>query len=148
MAKVIVNLKRVQVFETESGCNVNLVFNPSIEGYRRVIDDNGVVNYEKGDVDSVSIPRSACVAQLCEAESMIAAYRGTIDHSFGQKEFGIILRDSTLELERIHHEAGEVYATDDDGTELAYSRDCYTTTITDVKLSDWSLNKIDAALTL
>lgn len=148
MAQVIVNLKRVQVFESENGSNVNLVFNESIKGFKREIDTNGNVTFEEGDVSTISVGRSALIAQLCEADDMIAAYRGCIDHTFGQKEFGIILRGAALTLERTLHNAGEVYGQAEDGTDLAYTRDCYTTEITDVKLSQWSIDKIDAALTL
>ena len=148
MAQVIVNLKRVQVFESENGSNVSLVFNESIKGFQRNVDGNGVVTFEEGEVNAVSIGRSALIAQLCEADDMISAYRGCIDHTFGQKEFGIILRGAVLTLERTLHTAGEVYGQAEDGTDLAYQRDCYTTEVTDVKLSPWSMDKIDAALTL
>ena len=148
MAQVIVNLKRVQVFESENGSNVNLVFNELIKGFQRKIDASGAVTFEEGDVNTISVGRSALIAQLCEADDMIAAYRGCIDHTFGQKEFGIILRGAALTLERTLHTAGEIYGQDENGTDLAYQRDCYTTEITDVKLSQWSIDKIDAALTL
>lgn len=148
MAQVIVNLKRVQVFESEIGSNVNLVFNESIKGFKREIDTNGNVTFEEGDVNTISIGRSALIAQLCEADDMIAAYRGSIDHTFGQKEFGIILRGAVLTIERTLHTAGEVYGQSEDGTDLCYQRDCYTTEVTDVKLSPWSAQKIDDALTL
>ena len=148
MAQVIVNLKRIQVFETENGCNVNLVFNEQIDGFERRVDANGAVDFVEAKVSTISIGRSALIAQLCEADDMIAAYRGSIDHTFGQKEFGIILRNAALTLERTLHQAGEVYGQDENGADLAYARDCYTTEVTDVKLSSWSMDKIDAALTL
>lgn len=148
MAQVIVNLKRVQVFESEVGSNVSLVFNESIKGFQRNVDANGNVTFEEGDVNTVSIGRSALIAQLCEADDMIAAYRGSIDHTFGQKEFGIILRGAALTLERTLHSAGEVYGQDENGTDLAYQRDCYTTEVVGIKLSQWSSQKIDDALTL
>ena len=148
MAQVIVNLTRVQVFESENGSNVNLVFNESIKGFKRNIDSNGAVTFEECDVNTVSIGRSALIAQLCEADDMIAAYRGCVVNTFGQKEFGIILRGAALTLERALHNAGEVYGQDENGTDLAYQRDSYTTEVTDVKLSQWSIDKIDAALTL
>lgn len=148
MAQIIVNLKRVQVFESENGSNVNLVFNESIKGFQRNVDANGAVDYVEGDVDYVSIGRSALIAQLCECSEDIAAYRGSIDHTFGQKEFGIILRGAVLTLERTLHSAGEVYGQAEDGTDLAYQRDCYTTEVTDIKLSSWSAKKLDDALVL
>lgn len=148
MAQVIVNLKRVQVFESENGCNVNLVFNEAIKGFERQVDTNGAIDFVEADVHSVSIGRSALTAQLCDACDDIAAYRGSIDHAFGQKEFGILLRGAALTLDRTLHTAGEVYGQDENGTDLAYQRDCYTTEVVGVKLSQWSMDKIDAALTL
>lgn len=148
MAQVIINLKRVQVFESENGCNVNLVFNEQIDGFERVVDANGAVDFVEAKVSSVSIGRSALTAQLCDVCDDIAAYRGSIDHSFGQKEFGILLRSAAITLERNLHNAGEVYGQDENGTDLAYQRDCYTTEVVGVKLSPWALDKIDAALTL
>lgn len=148
MAQVIVNLKRVQVFESENGSNVNLVFNESIKGFERVVDTNGAVDYVEGDVNHVSIGRSALTAQLCECCDDIAMYRGCIDHAFAQKEFGLLLTGAALTLERTLHSAGEVYGQDDAGTDLAYQRDCYTTEVVDVKLSQRSQKILDAALTL
>ena len=92
MAQVIVNLKRVQVFESENGSNVNLVFNEQIDGFERRVDANGAIDFAEAKVSTVSIGRSALTAQLCEVCDDIAAYRGSIDHAFGQKEFGILLR--------------------------------------------------------
>lgn len=148
MAQVIVNLKRVQVFESENGCNVNLVFNEQIDGFERKVDDNGTIDFAEAKVSTVSIGRSALIAQLCDVCDDIAAYRGSIDHAFGQKEFGILLRGAALTLERTLHTAGEVYGQDENGTDLAYQRDCYTTEVVGVKLSTWSTQKIDDALTL
>ena len=148
MAQVIVNLKRVQVFENEEFANVNRVFNEAIKGFERKIDANDVVDYVESDVNYVSIGRSALTAQLCEVCDDIAAYRGIIDHAFGQKEFGILLRGAALTLDRVLHTAGEVYGQDENGADLAYTRDCYTTEVVGVKLSAWSAQKIDDALTL
>lgn len=148
MAQVIVNLKRVQVFESENGSNVNLVFNEQIDGFERRVDANGAIDFAEAKVSTVSIGRSALTAQLCEVCDDIAAYRGSIDHAFGQKEFGILLRGAALTLDRVLHTAGEVYGQDENGADLAYTRDCYTTEVVGVKLSAWSAQKIDDALTL
>lgn len=148
MAQVIVNLTRVQVFETENGSNVNLVFNEKIAGFQRVVDANGAVDFVEAEVNTVSIGRSALTAQLCEANDLIADYRCSIDHAFGQKEFGIILRGAALTLERELHTAGEVYGQDENGVDIAYSRDCYTTEVVDVKLSKKAEERLDAACSL
>ena len=148
MAQVIVNLKRVQVFESENGSNVNLVFNESIDGFIRKVDDNGAIDFVEDKVSSVSIGRSALTAQLCDCNEDIAMYRGCIDHAFGQKEFGLLLTGAALTIERERHTAGEVYGQDENGADLAYSRDCYTTTVVDCKLSARSQTILDNALTL
>lgn len=148
MAQVIVNLKRIQVFESENGSNVNLVFNEQIDGFQRNVDDNGAIDFAEAKVNSVSVGRSALTAQLCECCDDIAMYRGCIDHAFGQKEFGLLLTGASLTLERTLHSAGEVYGQDDDGTDLAYQRDCYTTEVIGVKLAARSQKILDAALTL
>ena len=147
MAQVIVNLTRVQVFESENGCNVNLVFNESIKGFERSIE-NGVIDYVEADVHSVSIGRSALTAQLCELNDNIALYRSCLTHSFGQRELAIILHKAVLTLERTLHQAGEVYGQDENGTDLAYQRDCYTTEVVDIKLSNKSLELLDNAIVL
>lgn len=149
MAQVIVNLTRVQVFESEEFTNVNLVFNEQIDGFKKSVDDAGIVDFVEDKVNYLSIGRSALIAQLCEANDLIADYRATIDHSFGQKEFGIILRRGTvLTLNRERHSAGEVYGQDEDGNDLAFSRDSYTTDIIDVKLTPRSIEKLEKATDL
>lgn len=144
---MIVTLKRVQVFENENAANVQLVINEQIDGFVRKVD-NGVVEYVADKVSTISVGRSALTAQLCEVSDDIAMYRACIDHAFGQKEFGLLLTGATLTIERELHSEGEVYGQDEDGTDLAYQRDCYTTTITDVKLSARSQSILDKALTL
>lgn len=148
MAQVIVNLKRVQVYENENGCNVNLVFNESIDGFIRKVDDNGAVDFVEDKVNSISVGRSALTAQLCDCNDDIAMYRGCIDHSFGQKEFGLLLTGAALTIERERHVAGEVYGQDENGVDIAYTRDCYTSTIIGCKLSARSQTILDNALTL
>ena len=148
MAQVIINLKRVQVFESENGSNVNLVFNEQIDGFVRKVDDNGVVDFVEDKVSSISVGRSAFTAQLCDCNDDIAMYRGCIDHAFGQKEFGLLLTGAALTVERERHTAGEVYGQDENGADLAYSRDCYTTTVVGCKLSARSQTILDNALTL
>ena len=144
---MIVTLKRVQVFENENGSNVNLVINESIDGFKRVIND-GTVEYVEDKVNTISIGRSALTAMLCDVNDDIAMYRCTVDHALGQREFGLILSGATLTIERTLHSAGEVYTQAEDGTDIAYQRDCYTTEIVDAKLSARSQSILDKALTL
>ena len=148
MAQVIVNLTRVQVFESENGSNVNLVFNEAIKGFQRNVDANGTVEYVEGDVNYVSMGLSKLTAQLCECNDMIGDYRCAIDHQFGQKEFGLILRGAILTLEREFHSAGEVSGQNEDGTDVCYQRDCYTTEVVDVKLSKKAEDRLEKACEL
>jgi hypothetical protein len=148
MAQFVINLKRVQVFESENGSNVNLVFNENIDGFVRKVGENGAIDFVEDKVSTISVGRSALTAQLCDCNEDIAMYRACIDHAFGQKEFGLILTGAALTIERERHAAGEVYGQADDGTDLAYSRDCYTTTVTGCKLSARSQSILDNALTL
>lgn len=148
MAQVIVNLKRIQVFETEVGSNVSLVFNEQIDGFERVVDANGAIDFSETKVSSISVGRSALTAQLCELNEYIALYRSCLTHSFGQRELAIILHKAVLTLERERHSAGEVRGQDENGTDLCYERDCYTTTVVGVKLSDKSLELLEGAITL
>ena len=148
MAQVIVNLKRIQVFETEVGSNVSLVFNEQIDGFERVVDANGAIDFAETKVNTISIGRSALIAQLCDLNDDIALYRSCRTQTFGQKEFAIILHKAVLTLERERHSAGEVRGQDENGTDICYERDCYTTTVVGVKLSDKSLELLDGAITL
>lgn len=149
MAQVIVTLSKVQVFENQDGSNVNLIFNEQINGYERHIGDNGVVDFVETQVSKVNMGLSALTAQLCAISDLINDYRSTRIQAFGQKEFALILRRGTiLTLNREHHVAGEVYGTDENGVDLAYSRDCYTTELTDVKLTGESIKKLEKATEL
>ena len=149
MAQVIVNLTRVQVFENEEFANVNVVFNEEIDGIERKIDASGAVDYVPAKVKYVSIPRNALTSMLCEANQDIDDYRSSIGHAFGQKEFGIILvKGTVLTMERELHPAGEVYGQSEDGTDLAYYRDSYTTQVVDVRLTDRAKARLEKALEL
>ena len=142
METIVVTVKSVKLFVNEASANVQVGFDKAIKGFAKA--DDGT--YVEGDVDHVSFFRSRLTAQLCQCSDDIAMYRATLDHSFGQKEFGVILFNAKLKLNRELHKAGEVLGEDDDAITL--DRDCYTTDIVGVTLSERALRCLDAAITL
>ena len=142
METIVVTVKSVKLFVNENSANVQVGFNQAIKGFTKA--DDGT--YVEGDVDHISFFRSRLTAQLCQCSDDIAMYRATLDHSFGQKELGVILFNAKLKLNRELHKAGEVLGEGDDSITL--ERDCYITDIVDVTLSDRALRCLDAAITL
>ena len=142
METIVVTVKSVKLFITEDQANVQIGFDKPIKGFAKA--DDGT--YVEGDVDHVSFFRSRLTAQLCQCSDDIAMYRATLDHSFGQKEFGVILFNAKLKLNRELHKAGEVLGKGDDAITL--DRDCYTTDIVGCTLSERALRCLDAAITL
>ena len=142
METIVVTVKSVKLFVNEASANVQVSFDKAIKGFAKA--DDGT--YVEGDVNHISFFRSRLTAQLCQCSDDIAMYRATLDHSFGQKEFGVILFNAKLKLNRELHKAGEVLGEGDDAITL--DRDCYTTDIVGVTLSDRALRCLDAAITL
>lgn len=142
METIVVTIKGVKVFVDENSASVQLTLDKAIKGFVRDEDEN----FAEADVKSISIPRSKLTAQLCEASDDIAMYRATLDHAFGQKEFGVILFNAQITLNRTRVAAGEVISEGDDA--VAAERDCYLTDVAKVKLSDRALRQLDAATAL
>lgn len=142
METIVVTVKGVKVFVDEKSANVQLTFEKTIKGFTKDADGNFV----ETDVKTISIHRSKLTAQLCDASDDIAMYRATLDHSFGQKEFGVILFNAQLTLNRQRVSAGEVIGEGDDA--IAAERDCYLTDVTKVKLSERALDQLDKATAL
>lgn len=142
METIVVTIKGVKVFVDEKSANVQLTFEKTIKGFTKDADGNFV----ETDVKTISINRSKLTAQLCDASDDIAMYRATLDHAFGQKEFGVILFNAQLTLNRTRVAAGEVIGEGDDA--VAAERDCYLTDVTKVKLSERALEQLDKATAL
>lgn len=142
METIVVTVKSVKLFINESSANVQIGFDKAIKGFVKA--DDGT--YTEGEVYHISFFRSRLTAQLCQCSDDIAMYRATLDHSFGQKEFGVILFNAKLKLNRELHKAGEVLGEGDDAITL--DRDCYITDIVGVTLSERALRCLDAAITL
>lgn len=142
METIVVTVKGVKVFVDEKSANVQLTFDKAIKGFTKDADGNFV----ETDVKTISIHRSKLTAQLCDASDDIAMYRATLDHAFGQKEFGVILFNAQLTLNRQRVAAGEVISEGDDA--VAAERDCYLTDVIKVKLSERALDQLDKATAL
>ena len=142
METIVVTVKSAKLFVNEDKANVQIGFEKAIKGFIKA--DDGT--YIEGEVYHISFYRSRLIAQLCQCSDDIAMYRATLDHSFGQKEFGVILFNAKLKLNRELHKAGEVLGEGDDAITL--DRDCYITDIVGVTLSERALRCLDAAITL
>ena len=142
METIVVTVKGVKVFVDQDSASVQLTFDKAIKGFRKDADENFV----ETDVKTISIHRSKLTAQLCEVSDDIAMYRATLEYPFGQKEFGVILFNAQLTLNRTRVAAGELIGEDDDA--VAAERDCYLTDVTKVKLSDRALDQIEKATAL
>ena len=142
METIVVRIKGVKVFVDEKSASVHLTLEKAIKGFAKDADGN----YVETDVKTISFHRSKLTAQLCECSDDIAMYRATLDHAFGQKEFGVILFNAQLTLNRQRVAAGEVIGEGDDA--IAAERDCYLTDVTKIKLSDRAIDQLDKATAL
>ena len=142
METIVVTVKGVYVHVDQKSADVQFILEKPIRGFRQ--NEDGT--YIETDVKTISIPRSKLTAQLCEASDEIAMYRATLDHAFGQKEFGVILFNAQLTLTRTRVAAGELIGEGDDA--VAADRDKYLTEVIKVKLSDRALRQLDDATKL
>lgn len=142
METIVVTVTGVKVFVDEKSASVQLTLDKAIKGFARNADGT----FAEADVNTISIHRSKLTAQLCDASDDIAMYRATLDHAFGQKEFGVILFKAQLILTRKLVAAGEVIGVGDDA--FTTERDCYITDVKNVKLSEKALRELDKATSL
>lgn len=142
METIVVTVKGVKVFVDETSASVQLTFDKAIKGFAR--DEEG--NFAEADVKTISIHRSKLTAQLCDASDDIAMYRATLDHAFGQKEFGVILFNAKLTINRQFVAKDQVIGEGEDA--FAAERDCYLTNVVKVTLSDRAIRQLDAATAL
>ena len=142
METIVVTVKGVKVFVDENSASVQLILDKAIKGFARSEDGS----YAEADVKTISFHRSKLTAQLCDASDDIAMYRATLDHAFGQKEFGVILFNAKLKINRDFKTAGEVVGEGDSAH--AVDRDCYISDVVGVTLSDRAISKIDNAVAL
>lgn len=150
MEKIKVTVVSVRVYDQKEIPSVELQFAESIKGYAQKVNDDKTITFTESDVNRVSINRSQLTRELCAANDLIDEYRGCRPNAFDQKTFSLILRGATLTLIREAHASGEVIpdAKDADGNEIVYKRDCYTTKVAGVQLTDRAVARLDAACTL
>lgn len=135
----VITIKGVKVFENEEFANVSLFLAQPIKGFRLNRDTNAM---EEADVDTISLSRSALTRQLCDCNDDIAMFRATRERAFGQREFGIILFNAKLTIERELKAAGE------EVNGKALERDCYITSIIGVTLTERAIRALDDACKL
>lgn len=142
METIVVTVKGVNVFVDEKHSSVQLTFDEAIKGFAKSEDGS----YAEADVKTISFRRNKLTAQLCDASDDIAMYRATLDHAFGQKEFGVILFNAKLKINRDFKTAGEIVGEGDSA--YAVERDCYISDVVGVTLSTRAISKIDDAVSL
>ena len=135
----VITIKCVKVVENEEFANVSLTMTQTIKGFRLNHDTNTM---EEADVNTIMIPRSTLTRQLCDCNDDIALYRATREKAFGQREFGIILFNAKLTINRELKAAGE------EVNGKALERDCYITSIVGVTLSERAIRALDDACRL
>lgn len=142
--KLVVTINAVQVFENDGRASVRISFDEAIKGYKA----EGLT-FAEGDVNYVDINRAQLTKQLCEHSDLIADYRATRTEAFGQKEFAIILRGAKMTIVRTAHVAGELTGRQNDqGQDIVYTRDCYTTDVVGVRLTEGATAKLNRATEL
>lgn len=142
--KLNLTVNAVTVFDNDGKASVRLTFDESIKGYKA----NGL-DFVESEVNYVDFARPALTKQLCGLNDLIADYRACRTEAFGQKEWAIILRGAKLTVVRHHHAAGELTGRQDaNGVDVAYQRDCYTSDIVGVKLTDAATRKLERATEL
>lgn len=155
MEKIKVNVVSVRVFDQKEIPSVELTLGGTIKGFTQHIDENKSVSFVEADVNTVSINRSQLTRELCACNDLIDEYRGCRPTAFDQKAFALILRGAELTIVRESHDTGEVMTDadgnalkDSEGNDRVYKRDCYTTSVVGVKLTDRAVARLDAACTL
>lgn len=150
MEKIKVTITGVRVFDAKEIPSVELQLASAIKGYAQSVDDNNVVTFDETDVTRISMNRSQLTRELCAVNELIDEYRGCRSTAFDQKAFALILRGAELTIVREAHAAGEVVsdAKDKDGNDIVFKRDCYTTHIVGVQLTDRAVARLDAACSL
>lgn len=153
MAKTQVIIECIRLYTDDVRATVTVTTKEEFEGYHSVND-----GFELGQVNKFSIDRAAFTKQVCNTDGdgeIIADYRATRETGFDQKALALIFRGATLVIDRVQHKEGEevcdedgVVVKDSDGNAVVYSRDCYTTTIVGVRLTNTARERLENALVL
>lgn len=150
MEKIKVTVTGVRVYDQKEIPSVELILAQAIKGYTARVENKVITGYDETDVTSISMNRSQLTRELCSVNELIDEYRGCRPTAFDQKAFSLILRGAVLTIVREAHAAGEIIpdAKDKDGNAIVFKRDCYTTHVVGVQLTDRSVARLDAACSL
>lgn len=146
METYVITVTNVHVFEGETSKdnNVQITFTTDKKPVMGFVRDGE--SYVEREVNTISFPRAALTAMLCDLNDDIALYRSMIDHAFGQREFGGILFKSTLTINREIHSAGEIVGEGENSRTL--ERDCWFTDLAKVELAKRAQKLLDDAISL
>lgn len=131
-------VKNIRLYTDENVSKVTITFEEKIPG----IIKTEAGEFVHGDVDHISMSRSAFTAQVCDANDDIALYRACRETPFTQKELAILFLGSTIKFNSSPVVAGEVI------NDVAVEHDFYATDITNVKLTTRAEEQLNSALTL
>lgn len=150
MTKNKVTVTRVLVNDSVEFPYVSFWIDKPLQGFTNDADEGGTVTRTEGDITKIDIARSKLTRQLCEADELIAEYRGSRTTAFGQKEFNRILMKAELTIVSERHSAGdEVPDTKDaDGNPVTYKLDGYDYTVVGIKMTERAIARIDKACEL
>lgn len=131
-------VKNIRLYTDETVSKVTITFEGQIPGIIRT--DAG--EFIHGNVDHISMSRSAFTAQVCDANPDIALFRACRDVPFTQKELAILFMGSTVKFNSTPIAAGELI------NDVAAEHDFYAIDIIGVLLTPRAEAQLDAALTL
>ena len=131
-------VKNIRLYTDENVSKVTITFEEKIPGIIRT--EAG--EFVHGDVDHISMSRSAFTAQVCDANADIALFRACCERPFTQKELAILFLGSTVKFNTAPVVAGEVI------NDVAVEHDFYTIEITGIKPTTRAEDQLNAALTL
>jgi hypothetical protein len=132
-----VQVKRVQLFDSEDIVNVQLMLNKAIPGFTKTDDGDFVA----ADVNVVSLIRSALTKQLCDIDEAIAMLRDGQKTPFSRAQFSTLLHGAAITISRVFHKAGYVRENGE-----AIERDQWHTTIEAVKMTEFAKNLVQQVI--
>lgn len=146
MEKYNLKVISVRVYDDCEKPSVSIGFDKPIKGFTKAEDGS----YNEADVTDISINRSQFTRQLCNANELIATFRSARGKALDQRSFGLILPGATLTIVRTLRAKGEQMVNsegqpevDADGNAKCYQRDCYTTDVVGIALTDIATARLD-----
>ena len=131
-------VKNIRLYTDETVSKVTITFERQIPGIIRTKSGEFI----HGNVDHISMKRSAFTAQVCDANPDIALLRACRETPFTQKDLAILFISSVMKFNSSSVSAGELI----DG--VAAEHDFYSIDITDVCLSPRAEQQLKDATTL